>query len=63
MSDDFTNGQRVFHANLGCYGRWLNYEPSTSGDPHGYSRVEMEDTNGRVLLCPTITLVPAGREV
>jgi hypothetical protein len=56
----FTEGQRVYHADLGSYARWLGYEPSYHGaelgDPEGYSKVEMEDTNGRILHCPTSAL-------
>ena len=57
----FTAGQRVYHDVMGCYGRWMEYEASESG-PHGYSRIEMEDTNGRTLLCPTSTLRTAGED-
>jgi hypothetical protein len=63
MSDPtFTEGQRVFHAELGCYARWMEYVPSEGiegSDPAGYSRVEMENANGRTLLCPTSTIRPA----
>lgn len=58
----FTEGQRVHHADLGCYGRWLTYVATADGGPAGYSRVEMENTNGRTLLCPTSTLRPAGED-
>lgn len=54
----FTAGQRVYHPDLGCYGRWLNYEVTAGGDPRGYSRVEIEDSAER-LRCPTRCLRPA----
>lgn len=55
MTDhQFAEGQRVYHTVLGCYGRWLNEEPNN------YSRVEIENADGRNLLCPTRTLQSAG---
>jgi hypothetical protein len=59
----FTEGQRVHHVELGCYGRWLSYEPSYGiggENPLGCSVVEMEDTGGRILHCPTSSLRVAG---
>jgi hypothetical protein len=52
----FTAGQRVYHTELGCYGRWLEYVPTTGGGPEGGSRFEIEDSNGRTALCPNSSL-------
>lgn len=52
----FTEGQRVYHDTLGCYGRWLKHVPTTDGDPQGGSRFEIENSNGRTVLCPNSSL-------
>jgi hypothetical protein len=55
----FSPGDRVYHADLGCFATWREAVANAQDGELTYSRVEIEDSNGRTMLCPTRMLVPA----
>jgi hypothetical protein len=59
MDQPFQPGDRVYHEDLGVYGKWVEAVADGVSGEMTCSRVEVEDGNGRTLMCPSSSLSKA----